>query len=399
MGKTLISMSRYFQVLLVTLIAALGVAALAAPAHAASSVTVTSNPVEGSPYEVQTNKDSMLTYKLTYTLGADAEGNTPSVSSIKVTFSVNNGGTIQESGSSTWTETLSNPPFSSPMALSCEASGPTDGNYSVTCEATLNLSDGTTASGGPASDTFLVAALTVTVTGDPYVIIPADGTPDSDTTSSYTATVQSDYGDNGFFRYTWVVPSNIEYASGTEGSSSDQISAWGVSTPGPTTIQCDVVDNYTGQTQSGSKKVTVAVEYTYVGMLDDGKPENQYSMQHFTNETDPNPEPWTVTYTRQKSYSNTFSLSGGGSLSADDIGELKAVIGYTVGSTDTTTVTDTAGPFMVAEGNTDEFFYGPTYDVYIYIYDKNYPSGTSTPVYPEKEIYDSFGMANYNPWN
>jgi len=54
---------------------------------------------------------------------------------------------------------------------------------------------------------------------------------------------------------------------------------------------------------------------------------------------------------------------------------------------------------MVAEGNTDEFFYGPTYDVYIYIYDKHYPSGTSTPVYPEKEVYDSFGMDNYNPWN
>ena len=106
-----------------------------------------------------------------------------------------------------------------------------------------------------------------------------------------------------------------------------------------------------------------------------------------------------LTYARQKSYSNTFSLSGGGSLSADDIGELKALIGYTVGSTDTTTVTDTAGPFMVAEGNTDEFFYGPTYDVYIYIYDKHYPSGTSTPVYPEKEVYDSFGMDNYNPWN
>lgn len=102
------------------------------------------------------------------------------------------------------------PPFSSPMGISREASGPANGKYSVTCEAELNLSDGTSVTGNLASDTFLVSGLTVNVTGDPYVVIPGDGTHDSDTTSSYTATAQSSlYNDNGFFHYTWVGPNAI----------------------------------------------------------------------------------------------------------------------------------------------------------------------------------------------
>ncbi len=247
------------EIQFVLLVAAilLGVAAMAAPARAGSSVNVTSNPVQGSPYEVQENQDSTLTYKLTYSIGADAEGNTPSLSSITLTFSANNGGTIQESGSSTWTETLTKN-LSSPMTVSCEAFGPANGNYSVTCEATLNLSDGTTASGGPASDTFLVALMTVNVSGPPYVIIdnsnPYDNSP---VVSTYTASVPG-APDPSNIVYEWIVSSNINSLR-TPSDAPNSLPVDGASPEGGGVITCAAFSD--GSNQPVSKQVTVQNEF------------------------------------------------------------------------------------------------------------------------------------------
>lgn len=257
MISNLIVMFRRFNPLLAIALALFAIAATTIPARASSSISVTSDPVQGNPYEVQENQDSTLTYTLTYSVGANSEGVTPSLNSITLTFSVNNGGTIQESGSSTWTETLTQN-LTSPMNVSCEASGPANGNYSVTCEATLNLSDGTTASGGPASDAFLVAQMTVNVSGPPYVIIdnsnPYDNSP---VDSTYTASVQG-APDPTNIVYEWTVSSNINDLSGYSGAP-DSIEVDGAGPESPGNIVCAAYSN--GTNQSGSKQVTVQDEF------------------------------------------------------------------------------------------------------------------------------------------
>ncbi len=257
MGSQLIVSFRKFQRLLVTVLLLLVVATVTAPARAGSSISVVSNPAQGNPYEVQENQDSTLTYNLTYSVGPNSEGVTPSVNSITVTFTVNNGGTIKESGSSTWTETLTQNRYS-PMGLSCEASGPSDGFYSVTCKATLNLSDGTSFSSNTASDVFLVANMTVNVSGPPYVIIdnsnPYDNSP---VDSTYTASVQG-APDPSAIVYEWTVSSNVNALTALSGPQ-PTLSVDGAGPEGGGNITCAVICD--GSNQSGSKQVTVQDEY------------------------------------------------------------------------------------------------------------------------------------------
>ncbi len=224
-----------------------------------TSISITSNPSEGSPYEVMNNKDSTLSYKLVFSVGSNSEGATPSVQSIVVTFAINNGGTIQESCNASWTETLTTN-LTSPMNLSCQASGPSNGTYTVACSATMHLSDGTTVDSNTASDNFLVADMTVAVTGDPYVIIPFQA-GDTSEMSAYSGTAQAANGD-GNFGFTRTVPSNIQWGiESLLGTAGQKIWAYGVPNPGPATIKCTATDKANNQTQSGSKAVIVQNEY------------------------------------------------------------------------------------------------------------------------------------------
>jgi|GEM_PF-3897251 len=190
-----------------------------------TSATVTSDPMDGSPYEVLPNGDSTLTYNLTYQVGPDSEGVTPSVTSITAVFTVDHGGVIAESGASSWTDKITDG-FSTPMVLSCQANGPTDGSYSVTCHATINLSDGTQISSNTATDGFLVEDIAVNVNGPPYVIydnsLPYDNKP---VVSKYTASVSGEPAGVAL-SYEWSTSANIDDLS--SGAASD-----------PTTIETD----------------------------------------------------------------------------------------------------------------------------------------------------------------
>jgi hypothetical protein len=193
-------------------------------------------------------------------VGAVQEGTTPSVNSITVTFNVNNGGIIAANGSSTWTETLTQN-LTSPMAVSCQASGPANGNYSVTCQATLNLSDGTSYSSDTASDTFLVSQMTVNISGPPYVIIDnSDPYDNSPVDSTYQASVQGAPAPSSIV-YEWTVSGNINNLSGYSGSP-DSIQVDGAGPEGPGVITCAAFSD--GSNQSGTKQVTVQDEYVLV---------------------------------------------------------------------------------------------------------------------------------------
>ncbi len=223
-----------------------------------TQITAVSNPVQGTPYEVQQNQDSSLAYTLNYSVGPNSEGVIPAVSSVVVTFSVNNGGTIAESGKSTWTETLTKN-LSSPMSVSCEASGPTNGFYSVTCKATLNLLDGTSVSSNTASDIFLVAQLDVNISGPPYVIIDnSNPWDDSPVLETYTASVQGG-ADMAYATYSWTLSSNIINESG-DLTPSNGVDVEGANPEGPGDITCNFTDG-AGDQQTSVKSVTVQDEY------------------------------------------------------------------------------------------------------------------------------------------
>lgn len=268
MGRQMIVSLCKFQLLLITVLVLLVVATVTAPARAGSNISVVSNPVQGNPYEVNEYQDSTLTYNLTYSVGPNSEGVTPSVNSITVTFTVNNGGTIKESGSSTWTETLTQNLYS-PMGLSCEASGPSDGFYSVTCKATLNLSDGTSFSSNTASDTFLVAQMTVNVSGPPYVIIdngpgstygkPPYYNPPPNVDSTYTVYAT---GGSGHYTWNWSVSSNIAFDESYP--TDNPVNVYGEVPTGPGTISCTATDTNTGSKQTGHRHPDVHDEYVTV---------------------------------------------------------------------------------------------------------------------------------------
>jgi hypothetical protein len=148
------------------------------------------------------------------------------------------------------------------MAVSCQASGPANGNYSVTCQATLNLSDGTSYSSDTASDTFLVSQMTVNVAGDPYVIIPEDGTPDSDTESAFTAPVS---GGSTPYDYNWSTSGNIAMIvpalAGSTASASQSIQVDGTGPAGSGTVTCEVLSSGGEPSQSGTTQAQVLPEF------------------------------------------------------------------------------------------------------------------------------------------
>ena len=355
MGNKLIVMFRKFQLLFAALLMLLGVAAMAGPVRASSGISVASNPVEGSPYEVQENQNSTLTYKITYSVGQNSEGTTPSVSSITVTFTVNNGGTIAESGSSSWTETLTQN-LTSPMNVSCEASGPANGNYSVTCQATLNLSDGTAYTSNTASDTFLVAQMTVNVSGPPYVIIDnSDPYDNSPVISTYTASVQG-APDPSNIVYEWTVSSNINDLS-TLSDAPNTLPVDGAGPEGAGNITCAAYSD--GSNQSGSKQVTVQDEYVVTEdpgftLVDEGGYLGAFG--GFGNPANaPGAVVWNalVGQTDSNTYSSSEGFTVGASVPVEDIAEAKFDLSAATSYSGTYSITfNSSFSFTVQPGQT-----------------------------------------------
>lgn len=236
---------------------------LAATARATSTINVASDPAQGNPFEVQPSQTSTLTYSLTYSVGKNSEGVKPSINSITVTFTAEKG-SLLSNGKTTEMETLTQG-LTSPMTVSCQASGSQDGDYPVTCRAILNLSDGTTATGNTAGDVFDVSQMTVNVTGDPYVIIGMTtdplGSSEPAVLSQYNASVA---GGNTPYHYQWNTTSNIVLEfSAFGGPDSSNPQAYGVSPAGAGVITCVVTSDGTEPSQSGSLNVTVAPEFSY----------------------------------------------------------------------------------------------------------------------------------------
>ncbi len=237
-----------------------------AKAVAASSAAVKSNPATGNPYEVQVGKASLLTYSLVYSVGPNSEGVTPSVNSITAKFTVNNGGTIVQSGGPSWTETLE--PGQSPMAISCSATGPKDGFYGVQCAVTVSLSDGESLNAGTATDSFEVADITVNISGPPYVIYdnsqPYDNTP---VESKYTASVGGEPAGVPL-TYQWTTSADINDLNAGAVNPPDSIETDGNdpnSDEGNSgLIECAVYQGvypFIGNSQVGQKSVIVHDEY------------------------------------------------------------------------------------------------------------------------------------------
>ena len=232
---------------------------------AGTTAVIASDPAMGNPYEVSAGQASTLNYQLTYKLGPNSEGVTPSVKSVVATFSVDNGRTIVQTGTSTYTEALE--PGPSPMSLSCTAEGPKDGSYGVTCAVTVKLSDGESIDAGSAVDSFIVSAITVNISGPPYAIfdnsVPYDNAP---VESQYTASVGGEPA-GVQLSYQWQVSGNINDLSSGAVSPPNSIETDGaLSSPtgSPGLVSCAVYQGvypFISNGQTGEKQVTVHNEY------------------------------------------------------------------------------------------------------------------------------------------
>ncbi len=314
---------------------------------AGTTATVTSNPSMGDPYEVQVGQASTLSYLLTYKLGPNGEGVTPSVVSIVATFSVDNGGTIVQTGTSTYKETLG--PGASPMSLSCTAEGPKDGSYGVTCTATVKLSDGESINAGSAVDSFFVSAITLNISGPPYVIfdnsVPYDNAP---VESKYTASAGGEPA-GVQLSYQWSVSPNIDDLSSGATSPPNSIETDGATsspTGSPGLIDCTVYQGvypYISNGQPGTKPVTVQNEFVVV--TNSTKTQTDGTAQPLGAIFTVNPPGGTSSITQGSAYSVSvtegLSTSAGGGL----LGFIEASVSASISSTQqwswTQAITDT----------------------------------------------------------
>ncbi len=284
---------------------------------ASGSLTVASDPALGNPSTVTEGSDSVLTYSLSYSVGPNSEGVTPSVKSIELIFEAQGGALIDQSyangvisGGGTVETVILTSGLKSPMAVTCNAYSEADGVFPVSCVAVLNLSDGENIPGNLALDYFAVAKMAVNVSGDPYVIIPANGTPGPDTESNYQASAAENNSFGDTLVYAWSIPSNITIVEGFGyNPNSPSVEVYGASDPGPAVIACTVNDQNSGAAGAGQKSVTVADE--------------------FVTKMDPPARLVYGTWT-ELSPTQTEPLGGGVPLSWTVTGSVSATIGVTV---------------------------------------------------------------------
>jgi hypothetical protein len=340
---------------IITLLGATRAALAAAPI-----LMITQGVPEATPGTVVVGQNSAMLFDVSVQNGSAGESGNGTISSQSFLVQATNSDTtissVSVSDTTDYTVTTvtagqeykitgggySVPKFTVTVVASGDKAPESDG---ATLSGTLYPQSGSDADAGPMTDSFQVLKVAVDVTGDPYIVIPADGTPDSNTTSTYTGDAQ---GGTAPYEFQWATSADYAYTDsldtaqhyGSESESSDQVSCYGVNPWSQGEVATVTCDAYDANDVYGWGYTQANVLPQYVDVMDT-TPTLVYG--DWTELTPTQTEPlsggvplsWTVT----GSVSATIGVTVSGGF---DAGFVAAQIGGDVATTVTLTISATA---------------------------------------------------------